>query len=110
MTVPKAKKGAPSTLELATSLRDRDGFVWLDSLAPRNHFPSQSDQLGLSLLAAEPDFILEGGSHDWAILEKAIENRMKKSQLARTQHGAAIGYFRFDGSFCVTVQRSGQVE
>jgi isochorismate synthase EntC len=100
MAVPKANKGALSTLELATSLRTRKGFVWLDSLAAHNHFLNEPGQLGLSLLAAEPYLIIEGESHDWAILEKAIEKRVRKSQLVSTQQGAAIGYFRFDGSFC----------
>ncbi len=134
-------------LQLAESLRHKKDFVWLDSLIPQaSHSPQEE---GLSLLAAEPDLIIEGGPNDWLLLEEELSKRMneqysrnnnsltKKSlcklanaderqevgsastslyehtRAANTgaakpiaasvefqeQCGAAIGFFRYDGSF-----------
>lgn len=94
-----------SPVQLAESLRHKKDFVWLDSLMPQAS--SAPKEQGLSLLAAEPDFIIEGGPHDWPLLEKELENRLQKFstnyQPATTNNsceaGAAIGFFRYDGSF-----------
>ncbi len=117
-----------SPLQLAESLRLKKHFVWLDSLLPQ--VTSSPQEEGLSLLAAEPDLILEGGPHDWSLLNTEVKKRVQarsnslqeevlipshprvgskyilhKKQTSDTSHckpatGAAIGYFRYDGSFC----------
>jgi len=93
-------------LQLADSLRHKKDFVWLDSLIPQAS--PHPEEHGLSLLAAEPDFILEGGPHDWPLLEEELQKRMEKNHLTLTstfnvncspEAGAAIGFFRYDGSF-----------
>lgn len=91
-----------SSLERAEALHTRNGFVWLDSLSPQvtgAPYPNNPRQEGVSILAADPDLIIEGGADDWAILEKELKKRLATSHLGKTDHGAAIGYFRFDGSF-----------
>lgn len=65
-----------SPLQLAEFLRHKKNFVWLDSLLPNNSFATPQEQ-GLSLLAAEPDLILEGGPNDWHLLEKELTKRLK---------------------------------
>lgn len=104
-----------SPLQLAETLRHKKNFVWLDSLLPNNSFTVPQEH-GLSLLAAEPDLILEGGPNDWPLLEKEIKKRLRKKpsqnhelgtqekftfQFAEAdeRQGAAIGFFRYDGSF-----------
>ncbi|KAB2644182.1 MAG: anthranilate synthase component I family protein [Verrucomicrobia bacterium] len=117
-----------SPLQLAESLRLKKDFVWLDSLLPQISRSPQEE--GLSLLAAEPDLILEGGPHDWSLLNEELQKRAQTRshrvqeevfkhshsrarstctphQQLRGDHstcesasGAAIGYFRYDGSFC----------
>ena len=99
-----------SPLHLAESLRHKKDFVWLDSLIPQASSSPQEE--GLSLLAAEPDFIIEGGPHDWPLLDKELKKRLKargwrpeKNHFTSTPTfnftccGAAIGFFRYDGSF-----------
>ncbi len=123
----------PSPLELAASLRQKRGFVWLDSLAPQKTSQTLAKtvtprQQGLSILAVEPDLLIEGKSKDWHLLEEELERRRatevhsgfsskfqshhrKKTNatvassqsflhLPEENSGAAIGYVRFDGSFC----------
>lgn len=114
----------PSPLQLAESLRHKKDFVWLDSLSPQASPLPQAQ--GLSLLAAEPDFILEGGPNDWPLLEKKLHQKITERSQRLTQQscafpeedgiqpltikhpntvsdpceaGAAIGFFRYDGSF-----------
>ena len=66
-----------SPLQLAESLRHKKDFVWLDSLVPSaSAIPVEQ---GLSLLAAEPDLIIEGGPNDWPLLEKELKNRLKEN-------------------------------
>lgn len=81
----------PTPREVAASLRHDPGFVWLDS--------SAEDQKGLSLLASKPDFLLEGDPADWPKLERELVSCSRSSADLKTPTGAAIGYFRFDGSF-----------
>jgi aminodeoxychorismate synthase component I len=87
-------------LQLVEAWRSKKDLVWLDSLLP-NASPRPMEQ-GLSLIAAEPDLILEGGASDWPLLERELERRMKDDR-KRAPHavgsGAAIGLFRYDGSF-----------
>lgn len=90
MMHPTRNDVSPSPAELAAIWRERSGFVWLDS---------SSENSGLSLLASEPDLILEGCSGEWHQLEEELDRRKRPSPDLGTPDGAAIGYFRFDGSF-----------
>jgi aminodeoxychorismate synthase component I len=81
----------PTTLELAANLCHRNGFAWLDS--------SIEEQGGLSILASEPDLILEGSAIDLPLLEVELKKRAKSGGCEDLTKGAAIGSFRFDGSF-----------
>jgi para-aminobenzoate synthetase component 1 len=75
--------------DVAEGLRQRRGFVWIDS----------ASKGGLSLMGVDPEIILEGNAADLPLLEQALEAR----RLPHSEHGlaagAAIGFFRFDGSF-----------
>jgi aminodeoxychorismate synthase component I len=86
----------PSPIDAALRLRHRKHFVWLDSSSETS--PRQNSGK-LSLLACEPDLILEGVGSDWHLLEKELERRERSSPNPGIPDGAAIGYFRFDGSF-----------
>ena len=93
----------PDPIGAARRLRNRRGFVWLDSssseaLEARDPSSERSSQ-GLSLLAYEPDIVLEGGHDEWHLLEKELEDRKCSAADLGIPNGAAIGYFRFDGSF-----------
>ena len=80
-------------LSVSTStLRDQKGFVWLES--------SQGTTGDISLAATEPDLLLEGKSSDWHRIERELEARKRPAGTTYAPDGAAIGYFRFDGSFC----------
>lgn len=81
-----------SPLALAECLHREPGFVWLDS-------PSGTLN-GLSILASNPDLVIEGGRGDWSRLDKELERRRRGASASGLPDGAAIGYFRFDGSFC----------
>ena len=93
---PLSDKFAPSstTEEVAARRRHERDVVWLDSSLN----PLEGRQ-GLSLLAWEPDLILEGEASDWHLLEVELERRKRASPDLGTPDGVAIGYFRFDGSF-----------
>lgn len=71
--------------------RYQEGFIWLDS--------SLDHEGGKSLLAANPDLIMEGSASEWHRLEEELESRKRISSGGALADGAAIGYFRFDGSF-----------
>jgi aminodeoxychorismate synthase component I len=77
--------------EVATALRKRPGFVWLDS--------SMEERGGLSVIASEPDTIMEGNASEWHLLERELERRRRHAPDLGIPDGAAIGYFRFDGSY-----------
>ncbi len=82
----------PIRLGMLSTFRSRKGFVWLDSSL---RVPGD-----MSLTASDPDLIIEGGASEWHLLEKELEAR-KRSPIdsGGKPDGAAIGYFRFDGSF-----------
>jgi para-aminobenzoate synthetase component 1 len=75
--------------DAADSLRHRPGFVWIDSAAGG----------GLSLMGADPELILEGKAGDLPRLEHELEQRRPSCSEEGLASGAAIGFFRFDGSF-----------
>jgi aminodeoxychorismate synthase component I len=70
-------------------MREEEGFVWLDS-------PGGT---GLSLLASDPDVILEGSADEWGILDLELDRRRIPGGATGLSAGAAIGFFRFDGSY-----------
>ena len=75
-----------SPLEAATHLRRRRGFVWLDSSLERPECPGSQ---GLSLLASEPDLILDGGADEWHLLEQELKSRERPSETQGMPDGAA---------------------
>ncbi|MGA7904316.1 MAG: aminodeoxychorismate synthase component I [Terrimicrobiaceae bacterium] len=77
--------------EAARAMRSRDGFVFLDS--------SLATADSLSLLAWEPDFIVEGAASDWHRLESELAARQKPGADLGIPEGAAIGWVGFDGRF-----------
>jgi aminodeoxychorismate synthase component I len=79
----------PETADIARRMRGKRGFAWLDS--------SLGDKSGVSILASDPDLVLEGCASEWFLLERELERR--RSPGLDPLHGMAIGYFRFDGSF-----------
>jgi len=70
-------------------LRERPGFVWIDS--------ALQGEESISLVGTEPALILEGREGDWALLEEELRRRERPGM--GLDAGAAVGYFRFDGSF-----------
>lgn len=107
ITVHQSKELSPTAsdpLGEACRLRNRRDFVWLDSSFPEGSESSTEDSAdgvsrGISLLACEPDLLLEGGPEDWHLLERELEQRKRSTSGSGVPDGAAIGYFRFDGSF-----------
>lgn len=80
-----------SPADLAALWHNGEGFFWLDSALEITP--------GLSLLGLKPDLILEGGPMDWPQLEAELERRKRPGSATGIPDGAAVGYFRFDGSF-----------
>ena len=81
----------PPPSEVAAGLCQRNGFAWLDT--------SIEGRRGLSILASDPVMILEGGLSDLQLLEGALRERAVGLGSEDLAKGAAIGSFRFDGSF-----------
>jgi len=81
----------PAPQEAARALRSREGFVFLES--------SQAGPQSLSLLAGEPDLVLDGESSDWPKLEHELAARSKPTAGLGHPDGAAIGWIGFDGRF-----------
>lgn len=91
-------------LQLAESFHHKAGFVWLDSSLPNlspHHSFNQGEEIaqGLSILAYEPDLVLEGKADEWHLLEKELLRRQRSTLHPGFPEGAAIGFFRYDGSF-----------
>lgn len=84
--------GAAANLEhpiaAARALRSRPGAIFLDSSVEKS---------GMSLVAADPDILIEG--KDWDRLERELQARRRPSASAGYPDGAAIGTVAFDGSF-----------
>lgn len=81
--------GEPSPEEAARAWRGREGLVFLDSSLPS---PGS-----LSLLACEPDLIVEG--NDWDRLEEELARRSRSEADLGHPQGAAVGWVNFDGTF-----------
>ena len=86
---PMTARSSPETADIAGQMSGKRGFAWLDS--------SLGDKSGFSILASDPDLVLEGCASEWFLLERELERR--QSPGLDPLHGMAIGYFRFDGSF-----------
>jgi aminodeoxychorismate synthase component I len=82
----------PTTSKIAALWRNDPGFVWLDS--------SSKEQEEISLLGHNPDLVVEGKITDLPLLAAELEKRKRDSSCTVPLDGAAIGFFRFDGSFC----------
>jgi aminodeoxychorismate synthase component I len=94
-TLTSDNSAAPCTpVEVAAQCHGDRGFVWLDT-----SLHSSAESFGLSLLASDPDLILEGEASEWPLLEQELERRKRSSADLGTPDGAAVGYFRFDGSY-----------
>ena len=78
-------------VELASLWHQEPGFVWLDS--------SSGEPGEVTILGHHPDLILEGKSDEWHLLDRELKRRRRYSRQGKTPDGAAIGYFRFDGTY-----------
>jgi para-aminobenzoate synthetase component I len=81
----------PAPEEAARAMRSRNGFVFLES--------TLATAESISLLAWEPDLILDGGASDWHALERELAARQKPGVDLGLPNGAAIGWVGFDGRF-----------
>ncbi len=72
-------------LEAARAMRRRPGFSYLDSSLERRG--------AVSILACEPDLVLQG--RNWAELEVELKKRARHGA-----EGAAIGHVTYDGDYC----------
>ncbi len=72
-------------------MRSRSGFVFLDS--------SLAGPNSLSLIACEPDLVIEGDASEWGRLERELAARQRSGADLGTPDGAAIGWIGFDGHF-----------
>lgn len=86
-----AENQIPSPQEIAALWRNAEGFAWLDS--------SSNEADSLSILGHHPTFILEGSADETSLLAAELECRKHTDCSLGLEAGAAIGYFRFDGSF-----------
>ena len=85
-------RAVPATPEeTARAMRPRAGFVFLDSSLAARH--------SVSLLACEPELIVEGGASDWGRLESELAARQKPGADLGFPDGAAVGWIGFDGRF-----------
>ena len=77
--------------EAAEALAHREGMVFLDS--------ALEGPGAISVLACEPVRVLDGGPADRPRLERELAARHVEAGDSGLPHGAAIGWFAFDGSF-----------
>ena len=77
--------------EAAAGLSSREGMVFLDS--------ALESPGAVSILACEPECVIEGTASDWPRLERELGRRRAESGDIGLPLGAAIGWFAFDGSF-----------
>lgn len=88
---PLRRDASLSPEEAARAIRHREGFVFLES--------TLATAASISLLACEPDLILEGTASDWSILERELTRRQRPGADLGFPTGAAIGWIGFDGRF-----------
>lgn len=77
--------------EAAAGLSARGGFVFLDS--------SLESAGAVSILACEPERIIQGGAAEWPRLAREIDTRRVEGGDLGLPCGGAIGWFGFDGAF-----------
>jgi len=77
--------------EAGRALRSRPGLVSLECQAVGAE--------PFTLLAFEPDAIIEGGPGDWPLLERELAARKRPGADLGLPDGAAIGWVEFDGRF-----------
>jgi len=93
--IPKTTALMPLSLEwtpweVAAGLRNRTGFVFLDSVT------AEAGQL--SIIGVEPEMILQGS--DFAVLEKELVARKRTTADQGAPVGAAVGFVDYEGKFC----------
>lgn len=86
---PEITESGLAPEEAARALRGRGGVVFLESGAGG----------ATSLLACEPERILEGGPEDWPDFERELTRRARPAADLGLPDGAAIGWVGFDGRF-----------
>jgi aminodeoxychorismate synthase component I len=79
-------------------MRPKPGFVFLES--------TLADAKSISLLACEPELILDGTRSDWARLERELAARQAPGPNVECSDGAAVGWVAFDGRFRFGFYRS----
>lgn len=77
--------------EAAAGLSCREGLVFLDS--------ALESPGSISILACEPECVIEGSASEWPRLARELEARHMETSDRGLPQGAAIGWFAFDGSF-----------
>ncbi|HVE15897.1 MAG TPA: anthranilate synthase component I family protein [Chthoniobacterales bacterium] len=77
--------------EAAAAWSGREGVVFLDS--------ALESAGAISILACEPDEVIEGAAEDISRLARELEARRTETGDRALPQGAAIGWFAFDGSF-----------
>jgi len=81
----------PGLTEAARTLRHRPGFVLLES--------GTTGPDSISLMASDPDLILDGDLSGWSRFEEELARRAKPTADLGFPSGAAIGWVGFDGRF-----------
>ncbi len=77
--------------EASRGLRERPGFVLFESSLPSPD--------SLTILACEPELIVEGGPQDWPGFESELQARTVAGADLGVPAGAAAGWMGFDGRF-----------
>ncbi len=77
--------------EAASGLSGRKGLVFLDS--------ALESPAAISILACEPECVIEGSATEWPRLARELEARRAETGDRNLPQGAAIGWFAFDGAF-----------
>lgn len=77
--------------EAGRALRRRPGLVSLQNFAPGTE--------PFTLLASDPDLVIEGTVSDWPTLETELAARQRPGADLGWPDGAAIGWMGFDGRF-----------
>lgn len=85
----RAVELACSPDEVASALAARDGFVFLDS--------SLESGAAQSVLAWDPDTVIEGTWDEWPKFAAALESRSRDAADRGLPTGAAIGWIGYDG-------------
>lgn len=88
-TLPLTASLAPE--EAGRALRSRPGLVSLECQAAGSE--------PFTLLASEPDTVIEGHAAEWPLLERELAARKRPGADLGLPDGAAVGWVGFDGRF-----------